>query len=582
MRNRDVAALLDEIADVLEIKGDSPFRVGAYREAARRIENLTSDINDIARENHLDDIPGVGESIAAKVKEYLETGVSPYLEEIRQEVPRGLAELLLVPGIGPKKAKKLYDELGIRGLTDLEAAVEQQKIRKLPGMGEKTEQNILREMEVLKQRTQRLLLGVALPAAEQVVDLMKNSPAVLRIDPAGSIRRRKETIGDIDILAASQEAMTVMDAFTTLAIVKRILAKGPTKSSVITHDNLQIDLRVVAPDSYGSALQYFTGSKSHNITLREIAIRKGLKLSEYGLFREPSNEIIAGDTEEGVYNALGLDWIPPELRENQGEIEAAARHRLPQLVELKDILGDLHAHTNWSDGGESLEMMARGAMAKGYQYLAITDHSRSLGIAHGLSIERVFEQRRQIDDLNKKLHPFRLLAGTEVDIRIDGTIDFPDEILRQFDLVTASVHSGFHQSRELITRRIVQAINNPYVHILNHPSGRLIERREAYDVDMEAVLKAAAETGTALEVNSSPDRLDLSDVWVRRAIDLGITLAISTDAHGTPQLDFMRYGVATARRGWAEMNNILNTLELADLLTWLRHEEPRRARKKSA
>ena len=566
IRNAEVAALLEGIANLLEIKGESPYRIRAYREAARHVETMAEDIASVHQQGRLEEIPGVGESIAAKIDEYLRTGRLAYYEELKEQVAPGLGQLLEVPSIGPQRAKLIHEHLGITTIQELEKAAAAQRLSTLPGIRQKTEDKILREVRRFQQRTRRLLLGVALPAAEQVVAMLKDHPAVQRIDPAGSIRRMRETIGDIDILVASADPVAVADAFTTLPIVKEVLAKGPTRSSILSQGNLQIDLRVIAPDTYGAALQYFTGSKAHNIALRELAIQQGLKLSEYGLFSARTGRRIAGATEEEVYRALGMPWIPPELREDGGEIEAALRGRLPALVEERDLRGDLHVHSDWSDGVDTLETMVEAARARGYEYLAITDHSIGLGVARGLSVERIREQRRAIGRLNARYAPLRVLHGIEVDIRADGTLDYDDDVLRGFDLVTASIHSAFDQSSERMTERILRAIRNPLVHIFNHPRGRLIGKREGYEVDLEAVIREAARLGTALEIDSQPDRLDLDGVWARRAKDLGATLVINSDAHSHDHLAFVRYGVATARRGWVERGDVLNTLPLDSLL----------------
>ena len=569
IRNKEIAELLESIANLLEVKGDNPFRVRAYREAARRIESLPEDVARLHAAGRLREIPGVGESIANKIEEYLTTERVRYVEELQKEIAPGLGQLLQVPGVGPRRAKTISTQLGITNIPQLETAAREHRLAGLPGIHAKTEEKILREIERLQQRTRRLRLGVALPAAEEVVALLKSNPAIQRIDPAGSIRRMRETIGDIDLLVASGRPAQAMDAFTSLPIVKEVLARGPTKASVLTRDNLQIDLRVIKPEEYGSALQYFTGSKEHNISLRELAIRKGLKLSEYGLFEERSGRRLAGETEEEVYRILGMQWIPPELRENRGEIEAAMRGRLPVLVEERDIKGDLHTHTNWSDGTDHMEAMVEAARRRGYQYIAITDHSLGLGVAHGLTHGRILEQRRLVDRLNRQYAPFRVLHGIEVNIRADGSLDYGDDILREFDVVTASIHSGFGQPSERMTERIIRAIRNPPVDVFNHPRGRLLGKREPYAVDLEAVIEVAAQTGTALEINSQPERLDLDDVWARRAKELGAMLVIDTDAHSAAHLSFVRYGVAVARRGWLEKSDILNALSVEQLLSRL-------------
>jgi DNA polymerase (family X) len=401
------------------------------------------------------------------------------------------------------------------------------------------------------------------------VTLLSKRPAVQRIDPAGSIRRRLETIGDIDILAASDRPTEVMDAFVSLPMVQEVLAKGPTKSSVLTQADLQIDLRVIEPQQYGSALQYFTGSKSHNIALRDLAIRQGYKLSEYGLFEVSSGRVVASETEEEIYRALGLEPVPPEMRENRGEIEAAAQGKLPKVIELGNIRGDLQVHSDWSDGKNSLQAMVEACIRRGYEYVAITDHSKSLKVANGLTPERVRQQRQQIDALNARYAPFRVLQGAEVNVHSDGSLDYDDETLRLLDFVAASIHGGFGQPREKLTARIASALRHPLVDMLCHPSGRLIGRREAYDVDMEAVIHVAAEEGKALEIDAQPDRLDLDDVWARRAKEAGVTLAIDSDAHDAAQLEYVRYGVYVARRAWIEPRDVLNARPLSELLRWL-------------
>jgi DNA polymerase (family 10) len=566
MKNAEVARLLEEIADLLEMKGETPFRVRAYRDAARRIEGLRENVATLAEENRLTDIRGIGPSIAAKISEFVKTGRSTYLEELAREFPEGMAELLEIPGVGAKKARLFYEKLGISTVEQLEEAAKTHRLMQLPGIQEKTEQNVLQGIQRLKQVKGRMLLGTALPAAEEIIRELRTHPSAQQVEVGGSIRRMKETIGDIDILAASDNPEEVINAFVSLSPVKSVLARGTTKASVLTDANLQIDLRVVSPDQWGAALQYFTGSKDHNIQLRTIAENRGLRINEYGVFRTNTNERIAGSTEEEVYRTLGMDWIPPEIRESSGEIEAAMEGRLPHLVKIDDIRGDMHAHTNWSDGSDTIEAMAEAARALGYEYLTISDHSVSMTFIKGLTVERVREQRRIIDRLNEHFDGFRLLHGIEVNIRSDGTLDYPDEILAEFDVVTASIHSGLGQSRQQITQRMLSAIHNPHVDILGHPSGRLINKRDPSEFDAETVFTAAAKTGTALEVNAQPDRLDLGDADVRSAIELGATVAIDSDAHSIAQLELIRYGVATARRGWAEPQHVLNALPLDKLM----------------
>lgn len=569
IRNQEVANLLERIADILEIKGDSPYRIGAYRTAAQRIGTMAEDISEVQKRGRLREIPGVGESIAAKIDEYLRTGRLRYYEELRQQVAPGLTSLLEVPGIGARRAELIHRELGVSSVPELIEAARQHRLSTLPGIRKKMEEKILREAERVQQRTRRILLGVALPAAEEVVNLLKGHPAVLRADPAGSIRRMKETIGDIDILIASDKPQQVMDAVASFPIVKEVLAKGPTKTSVLVSGDLQIDVRVIKPEEYGSALQYFTGNKSHNIALRELAIRKGLKISEYGIFDAKTGKRLGGEREEDIYRIMGMQTPPPELREDRGEIEAALRGALPRLVELKDIRSDLHTHTNWTDGVDPPERMIEAAIERGYEYMAITDHSQGLGIARGLSPEDIVRQRRLVDKLNERYAPFRILHGIEVNIRSDGSLDYGDDVMRQFDIVTASIHGGFAQPIQKMTERIIRAIRSPYVDVIGHATGRLIGKRGPYAVDLEAVLRAAADAGVAMEINGQPDRLDLDDVWTRRAKELGVALAIDSDAHSTDQLGFMRYGVAVARRGWLEKSDVLNCLPLQKLLARL-------------
>jgi DNA polymerase (family 10) len=551
--------MLEEIANLLSLLNENPFRIRAYLEAARVVANVPEPIEEVWQQGRLQEIPGIGPSIASKIDEYLRTGRSSYVEELRRRVAPGAPELLQVPGLGPRRVMALNRLLGIKSIVELEEAARQHRIHDLPGFGEKTEEKIRREIARLRQRTERMLLAEALPAAEQVIDLLRDHPAVERIDPAGSLRRMKETIGDIDILVASRRPEAVMDAFTTLPIVQEVLAKGPTKSTILTRDNLQIDLRVIKPDEYGAALIHFTGSKQHNIELRDLAIQRGWKLNEYGLFDERTGRRLASRTEEEVYAALGLEWIPPELREARGEIQAARERRLPRLVRREEVRGAVHVHTDWSDGHNTLEEMAQAARANGYEYMVVTDHSPGLGVASGLAPERVRQQHRAIQELNARLAPFVVLHGAEVNIRADGTVDYDDAVLRELDFVTVSVHGAMDQPEGRMTERIVRALRHPDVDVLGHPTGRLLGRREPYAVDLERVLQVAAREGVAVEVNGSPERLDLPDIWVRRAKELGVALVVASDAHQVGGLGNMRYAVATARRGWAEAHDVLNT-----------------------
>lgn len=565
MKNQQIAKIFNEIAELLELKGENVFRIRAYRRAAQNIDGLSKDVASLSEEE-LTAIPGIGKDLGGKIREYLETGRIAKHEELKKEIPAGVLNLLRVPGLGPKKAKQFYDTLKIKSIDELEAAIRSGRLKGLPGIQAKTEENILQGIALLKRGSERRPLGRVLPLAEDIIRRLKEAAPVGKIEIAGSIRRMKDTVKDIDILTTAKRPAAVMDAFVKLPHVARVLAHGETKSSIITEDGIQVDLRVVEEDSFGAALQYFTGSKQHNIKLRELAVRAGLKLNEYGVFKEPGDKKIGGRTEEEMYKALKMPWIPPELREDTGEIEAALQGRLPDLVTIEDIKGDLHVHTNWSDGSQDLDAIVEAAREKGYQYIAITDHTKGLGVAHGLDEARLREEARLIDAANNRLAGFRVLKGTEIDIRSDGGLDLPDEALSGLDIVVASIHSGFKQSKEQITRRLIAAIRNPYVIVIAHPTGRLIGERDAYAVDMDAVLREAARYGVAMEVNAYPLRLDLNDQHIKLAKEYGVPLVISTDTHIASQLDFMSYGVAVARRGWVEKRDVLNTLEIDRLV----------------
>ena len=569
MKNQQISKIFSGIAELLELKGENVFRIRAYRRAAQNMDGLSKDAA-LLTEEELRAIPGIGQDLAAKIREFLDTGRIEAYEKLLQDIPAGVLALLRVPGLGPKKAKLFYDKLGIKSVGELETAVRSGRLRTLPGIQKKTEENILKGLELIKRGAERTPLGRVLPLAEDIVRRIKDGAPVGKVEIAGSIRRRKETVKDIDILVTSKRPAAVMEAFVGLPHVTRVLAQGETKSSVITDEGIQVDLRVVGPGSFGAALQYFTGSKEHNIRLRETAVKAGLKISEYGVFRGPAEKKIGGAKEEDVYAALGLPWIPPELREDRGEIEAARKGSLPDLVALRDIRGDLHVHTRWSDGSHDLAALVDAAKARGYSYIAITDHTKGLGVAHGLDEKRLADEVRLIDDANRKLSGFKVLKGSEVDIRSDGRLDLPAAALAGLDIVVASVHSGFRQSRDQITKRLLAAVRNPCVAVIAHPTGRLIGERDAYDADMDAVLREAAKYGVAMEVNAYPLRLDLNEQHVRLAIEYGAPLVISTDTHVTTQFDFMHYGVAIARRGWAEKKDVWNTLSCAQLLRRLR------------
>jgi DNA polymerase (family 10) len=558
MRNQEVAKIFNDIADILEIKGDNPFRIRAYRRAAQNIDGIAKNIAVMSLDD-LHKIPGIGADLAGKIHEYVQTGRLEFYDELKKEVPSGLVDLLSVPGLGPKTAKLLFERLQIKDIDDLESYAKEGRLKGLPGIQAKTEGNILKGIAMIKRHTGRFSIGRMRPLAEEIMEMLRKGSAAKKLTVAGSLRRWKETIKDIDLLATSKDPQNVMSVFVHLPQVKEVLMKGPTKSSVITNEGIQVDLRVVSGDSFGAALAYFTGSKEHNIRLREMAVRKGLKINEYGIFDVTTEKKLGGKQEADIYRILEMPFIAPELREDTGEIEAALEGRLPELIEMKDIKGDLHVHSSDSDGSHDIPELIEAARSRGYKYIAITDHSKGLAVAHGLSIDRVLEQNKKIGEINKKLKGFKLLSGTEMDIRSDETLDYPDEVLRQLDIVIASIHSGFRQPKEQITRRLISAMKNPYVTVIAHPTGRLIGERDAYEVDMEEVLKTAKETGTSIEINAYPLRLDLNDMYVRKAKEMGVSIAINTDAHVNYQFDFMNYGAGTARRGWLEKGDVLNT-----------------------
>ena len=568
MKNREIAELFYEAADILEFQ-QVEWKPRAYRKAAQNIENLGEDVEKIYERKGkagLNEIPGVGESIADHIAEYLETGRVEKFEKLKEKAPTDTVELMEIRGLGAKKMKKLSDALGIKTLPELENAIKSHKIRRLEGFGEKSEENLAKAVEQYEKGHDRMSLGKALPLAEEVIAALKaRCESACKIDVSkiiytGSLRRLKETIGDIDILAeaGSGEALKVMDAFVSLPEVEQVVLKGSTKSSVILKEGTSIDLRVVPPESYGAALQYFTGSKEHNVELRNVAIREGYKLSEYGLYLRDSGEQVAGISEEEVYNKLGLAYMPPELRENRGEIKAAEEKALPNLVKAGDIRGDLHMHTTYSEGQGSLVAMVESAETLGYEYIAITDHSRSQRIANGLEIETLKAQWKEIDEISKNFK-IKILKGSEVEILRDGRLDYPEEILKELDVVVGAVHSGFSAPERKMTDRVVTALENKCLDILAHPSGRLIGKREGYDVNFEKVFEAAAANRKILEINSQPARLDLNDELILRATAFDLKFSVSTDSHSTADLASMRYGLGQARRGWLEKEDIVNT-----------------------
>lgn len=566
-KNIEISALFDRIADSLDILDENPFKIRAYRNASRNIRELPEDIENIAEREELLNIPGIGKDLAEKVKEYIRKGKLEYYEELKTRIPEELTDLLAIQGIGPKMLSKLNKELHVRRLEDLEKALKGNEILDLHGMGKRKIEEIKRGIQLLKESKERINIGLALPLAEEIIKEIDKTRGTEGTIYAGSLRRMRETVGDIDILTMADDGELVIKAFTKLPIVKDILASGDTKGSIITKNGIQVDLRVVGAESYGAALQYFTGSKAHNVKLRTIALRKGLKINEYGVYK--GEKRIAGETEKEVYKSLGLSLIPPEIREDKGEIEAAIAGKLPDLIKLRDIKGDLHTHSNWSDGRASIEEMALTAFEMGYEYIALTDHSPSSRIANGLSIERLGKKKKELIEVSKRIKGIKILMGAEVDIQSDGTLDYPDHVLKELDVVIASVHIGFKMDRDTMTKRITMALRNPHVHILAHPTGRLIGERDPYEVDLDEVFKIANEHGKAIEVNSSYLRLDLNDINIKKAIDMGTKIIISTDSHHTDQMPFMRLGVATARRGWAERSNVINTLDLKGLSRWL-------------
>ena len=569
MNNSDVAEVFDNIADFLEIKGEQIYRVLAYRRGAEAIRNLGRDINKVWQDEQLEDIPGVGKAISEKIAELLSSGKLEYYERLQTEIPFGLLQVLKVGDVGPKKAARFWKELGIESIEQLEKAARAGQLRQLSGMGEKSEARILESIESLKRRKiDRIPIGQALPAAQLLVDFLRGLPEVTAAEAAGSLRRQRETVGDLDLLVAATDKEAVMAAFSEMPSVHRVKGLGGTKVSVELVDGLRVQLWVHPPERFGTALQYATGSQAHNVKLREMALDQGVSLSEHALTREDGSEILCAE-EEQVYAALGLPWIPPELREDRGEIQAAVKGALPDLVSLDQVRGELHAHSDWSDGAVSIEAMARGAKERGLRYLIITDHSRSLGVANGLSIERLREQRKELETARRAMgKAFTLLQGAEVEILADGKLDYPDEVLAELDLVIASLHTSLRQSRERVTRRLMNAIQNPHVDLIAHPTGRLIGQREGADLDMESILQAAADHDVILEINANPERLDLNDVFARRALELGCRLAINTDAHRPEHLDFRHYGLGVARRAWATADQVVNRWTAARLKRW--------------
>jgi len=570
IENIEVTWILGEIAELLELQGESIYKIRAYQKAAKVIANLATDLSFLAEEKKLETVPGIGKAIAAKIEELFKTGSINYYENLKAEVPPGLLEIITIPGVGVKMAQDLYQKLGISTVDELEAAARGKKIRELPGLGNKTELNILRGIDMLRTGLGRTTLGIADVISQAFTGFLRTLPGVKNAAAAGSTRRMKESIGDIDLVVSSDEPSRVIEVFTKHPQVKKVLAQGDTKASIVTLMGIQIDLMVVNPDHYWSALHHFTGSKEHNVRLRERAHKKCLKINEYGIFTREDGQPLSVAGEADIYTHLGLSYIPPELREDMGEIEAAENGILPELAEQSDIKGDLHLHSNWSDGVNSIEQIAGKAVELGYEYIAITDHSKSLGIARGLSVEKLAEQGEFIRDLDRKQESLQILSGIEADILASGDLDYPDEILAERDVVVASIHSGFKQDGPKITGRIISAMKNQHVDVIAHPTGRLIGRRDPYAVNMDEIFAAAVKYGTALEINSSPDRLDLNDVYVRKAKELGIKICINTDAHDIVRMDEMKYGIGMARRGWLGKEDIINIMPPERLFKFLK------------
>lgn len=576
MTAQQLAALFTQMADLLECRGDNPFRIRAYRRGAQAVEAYGGDLEQLANAGRLRTIPGIGEDLAAKITEAYRTGTIAALDRLKRQMPSGILELLRVPGLGPKTAMLLHKQLKVDTVDALEQAIAAGRLKGVAGFQEKKVQNLLKGLQTARQGHERMLLGDAYRLAQDLLALLGKVPGVRRASMAGSLRRMRETIGDLDLLAASESPAKVMAALTRSAFCARVLGSGGTKTSILTPQGVQVDLRVVPPKSFGAALQYFTGSKEHNVRLRELAARQGLKVNEYGVFRVKTNRWIAGREEADVYKALGLRWMPPELREDTGELDAALRHRLPRLVDAQDIRGDFHIHTDATDGHYPLDAVAKAAEARGYEYIAVCDHSRSLRVARGLSIEQLRAHVKKIRALSGKLRRLRLLAGTEMDILPDGSLDYPDTVLRELDFVVASIHSAFAKPREQLTRRLIRAMENPYVTLIAHPTGRRIGLREPYPLDTDEVFRAATRTGTALEINAQPERLDLRDHLARQAQEAGVMLAISTDTHALRDFDHMAFGLGIARRAWIGPQQVLNTMTLNRLTGWIAKQRSRK------
>ncbi len=561
IHNNDIAKILNEVADLLDIKDENQFRVRSYRNAARTIDDLSGNITEMMDSGKdISGLPGIGKSMLEKIREIVKTGSLKQLKELKKEMPGELIELMKIKQLGPERIKALYDELGIRSLKDLKSAAKKGDIAKLEGFGEKTQENILKEIERFEKEggEKRYKWKYADDIIRPLAKYLEDHENTDQVVPAGSYRRKKETVGDLDILVTGKKAETIMDHFTGYDEVNEIVAKGKKKTSVVLRSGIQVDLRAVAKSSYGAAMLYFTGSKAHNIKLRKMAIDKELKINEYGIFHKKDKKV-AGKTEQEMYKKIGIKYIEPELREDRGEIEASQKSKLPGLVRLEDIRGDLHTHTNYTDGKKSLREMVEAAADRGYEYYAVSDHSKRVSVAGGLDQKGLARQIKEIDKLNKEIKNLRILKSIEVDILEDGSLDLPDDILKELDLVVCSVHYNINLPEKKQTERVIRAMDNPYFNIFAHPSGRLIGEREPYRIDLEKIMEAAKDRGCYLEINAYPDRLDLDDVHARTAKEMGLKLAISTDAHSIDNLNYIEYGVGQARRGWLGKDDILNT-----------------------
>ena len=580
MNNPQIAEVLENIAGLLEMKGESVFTVRAFQRVARTIDHLPTELEQMVREGRdLKEVPGVGQAIADKISELVSSGKLEYYEKLRSEFPDGILDVMHVPGVGPKTTKRMWDELGVSSVPELERAIRDGGLAALPRMGKKKAENILREIQSARTKDDRVPIARAMPASERIMAALRQQcPSIDRLEAAGSLRRFEETVGDIDLVCTAGDPQQVLDALVALPNAAQVLGHGATKASVVLSEGVQVDLRVVEPSRFGSMMQYFSGSQQHNIRLREYAVKKGLSLNEYGITNVETGEIEQFGDEESFYGRLGLQYIPPELRQGMGEVDVAFEQKVPRLVEVGDIKGDLHVHTDWSDGADTTEVMVAGARERGYQYVAITDHSVGRGIANGLSEERLRLHVAEMRDIEARVGGIRVLSGSEVDIRADGSLDYTDEVLGELDWVVASVHSAMSQDTGIMTERIITAMRNPHVTAIGHLTTRLIGERKPIDADFEALFRAAADTSTALEINASPRRLDLKDAHVHRARELGVALVISSDSHTVETLDNQRYGVAVARRGWCQAEHILNTMPLSEFMAYLGLQKARRSR----